>query len=530
MFTAGDVKRWAEEADGALRGAHVHRAWRTEDTWVLLVRFHEEGDPSQRSVSRCAVEIALAAEFARCVAVTPEWVSADDKKAKKAWGRDGHPFLTALRNHLVGCKVLGVEQLAEDRIVQIRFESSGSADSEDGVPADSEFAIRTLSVELIGRVGNLILTGASEESASPIVVKALNAGRKGRPFPAGEPYVLPPPRPGGARAEPALATDVAVSSESLAVGMASAEHQRALASDAALRSRRGVMRQALKRAVKRCQGILKKLEIQLADVGKADDYERKGNLIKANLGTLPRQAAKVTVVDYEGDEPAEVELELDGSKTVQEAMKAFYKKAKKLRSGEIHVLTRQGETDALLVELQALRDRLAEIADDDDDALDGVEAELRKRGVLPKAKASKKKPNKQQINQGPRRFVSAEGHEILVGRNDDENDKLTMRVARGRDLFFHVRGCPGSHVIMRVDVKRPPNHESLLDAAALAAYYSKARRRGTVDVSYTPRKWVKKPKGAKPGLVQISNAKTVRASGDGDRIKRVLNTLKRYED
>jgi len=102
-----------------------------------------------------------------------------------------------------------------------------------------------------------------------------------------------------------------------------------------------------------------------------------------------------------------------------------------------------------------------------------------------------------------------------------------MRIARGRDLFFHVRGCPGSHVILRVDPQRPPNHESLLDAAALAVHYSKARNRGAVDVSYTPRKWVKKPRGAKPGLVQISNEKTVRAGGDPERLRRVLDTLRR---
>ena len=85
-------------------------------------------------------------------------------------------------------------------------------------------------------------------------------------------------------------------------------------------------------------------------------------------------------------------------------------------------------------------------------------------------------------------------------------------------------------MILRVDPKRPPNHETLLDAATLAAHYSKARNRGAVDVSYTPRKWVKKPKGAKPGLVQISNEKVIRAGHDQERLRRVLDSLQREED
>ena len=133
-------------------------------------------------------------------------------------------------------------------------------------------------------------------------------------------------------------------------------------------------------------------------------------------------------------------------------------------------------------------------------------------------------------NQGPRSYRTLEGHEVLVGRSDEENDRLTMQIARGNDLFFHVRGCPGSHVILRVDANRPPNHESLADAAALAVHYSKARNRPSVDVSYTPRKWVKKPRGAKPGLVQISNEKTIRAGGDPERLRRVLASRDRPEE
>ncbi|MCH7551672.1 MAG: hypothetical protein IIA35_08265, partial [Proteobacteria bacterium] len=105
---------------------------------------------------------------------------------------------------------------------------------------------------------------------------------------AGEPYELPPPRPGGSQAEPTLCADVAIDSESLALGMATAAELRGKADAAEQTSRKGQLNRALKRAVKRCEGILRKLESQLVEVAKADDFERKGDLIKNSLGSLPR--------------------------------------------------------------------------------------------------------------------------------------------------------------------------------------------------------------------------------------------------
>jgi predicted ribosome quality control (RQC) complex YloA/Tae2 family protein len=521
VFSAGDVELWVKEASPALRGAYVHRVWRTETTWVLLARHHEGGDPEARAVERIAFEVALDGQWARAVAVTPDWVSADDKKLKKAWGKDGHPFLTLLRKHLVGCRLRGAEQVSGDRIVRLTCERP--ARSPNNPEAEEGPLLRHLVVELIGRIGNLILTTQGETSEPQVIVRALNAGRSRRPLASGDAYQAPPPRPNAGEAPAELVTDVAPNHETLALGLAVAARQRAVEEEAAQSSRKGALLRAAKKAVKRGEGVLKKLEAQLAEVAKADEHERLGDLIKANLHELPAQAAAVTLTDYATGE--QVELKLDPTKTVQQAMKASYKKAKKLRSGEIHVLTRQGETDAQLEELRVALADLEAAADDDEEGLDALEARLRKLKVLPKAKQKQKQ--KQQVNQGPRSYRTKEGHEVLVGRNDDENDRLTMRMARGNDLFFHVAGCPGSHVILRVDPKRPPNHESLVDAASLAVYYSKARNRGRVDVHYTPRKWVKKPKGAKPGLVTISNYKMVRAGGEGERIQRLFDTARR---
>ena len=131
---------------------------------------------------------------------------------------------------------------------------------------------------------------------------------------------------------------------------------------------------------------------------------------------------------------------------------------------------------------------------------------------------------------GPRQFFSRDGFEILVGRSNQENDHLTIHMARGNDLFFHVRGFPGSHVIVRNQPNKTVPLETLLDAGALAVHYSKIRGNTRADVRYTPRKYVSKPRGAKPGLVTISNEKTIRPDGDPERLKRLLASAGQRED
>lgn len=531
--SATDLKRWIEEAAPALCGGYVHRIWRagerdaTDETWVVFVRHHENNDPAMRPVRRVALEISLAGEVSRLVALPPEGVSADDKKLKKGWGRDSLPYLSLLRREMVGARVTAIEQLPDDRIACLRVEHDPSPPNADAVPREAHQRLG-LWVELMGRQGNLILTHEDDPSATaPLVLASLNAARRGRPFERGLPYRSPPPR--DQEPKPAtLALEVEPDPETLALGQAVSLQLKRAAEELQASSRLGVLRRGLKKAKKRQLGIQSKLVIQVAEIQNADRYEAEGDLIKTNLAQIKRGAKSVTLTDYTSGEACEVTIKLDPAKDGLENMKARYKRAKKLRRGEGNLMMRQGETDAQLEVIQALLAGLDALDPDDEAGLDALEGKVRKEGILPKEKVAPKR--KQEVNQGPRRYRTTENHLVMVGRSDAENDRLTMRTARGNDLFFHVAGCPGSHVILRVDPKRPPNHESLVDAATLAVYYSKARQRGKVDVHYTPRKWVKKPRGAKPGLVQISNFKTVRAGGQPDRTRRMLDSLEREGD
>lgn len=524
MITTADVTRWIQEAAPALRGGFVHRVWRDDaDAWVLLVRHHEGGDPEARATARAALEVALPADWARVVALPPDLVAADDDRAKKAQARDPHPFLALLRRHLVGARVDDVVAVPGERIVWLDATHLEPSPSPDAQPR-----LRLL-VELIGRQGNLVL-GARDEGGHVRCLGALSAGRAPRTFERGTLYQAPPPRPPRPDQppdEPRLCPEVELEPGRLTLGPAVATLQREKAEAAASASRHGGYLRAARQALRRAEGLVHKLEAQLAEVARADDLERQADLLKANMAAIPRGAREARLTDYATGEPVEVVVALDPAEPVQDQFEALYKKARKLRAGEASVQMRLGEVDRGIADLQGLVAAIEETAPDDDEALDAHEKTLRKLGALPKEAAPRAKA---QVNQGPRSFRTREGHEVLVGRNDEENDRLTMRMARGNDLFFHVRGMPGSHVILRVDPNRPPNHESLLDAATVAVHWSKARNRGAaVDVSYTPRKWVKKPRGAKPGLVQISNEKTIRAGNDPERLRRVLGTGRRED-
>ena len=122
----------------------------------------------------------------------------------------------------------------------------------------------------------------------------------------------------------------------------------------------------------------------------------------------------------------------------------------------------------------------------------------------------------------PRRYRTAGDLEIWVGRSDAANDYLSTRLARGKDLFFHLDGAPGSHVILRTEGRDDPPSDALLDACELAVHYSKFKNATRADVHVVPIKNVKKPKGAKPGLVMVHGGKSIHLRRSEARLRRVL--------
>ena len=162
--------------------------------------------------------------------------------------------------------------------------------------------------------------------------------------------------------------------------------------------------------------------------------------------------------------------------------------------------------------------------------LEPLRQQLRRLGALPKPPPTPgaAKPTKAADDtrgENVRRFVSAEGYPIWVGRNNEQNDRLTMRLANGNDLWLHVGGGrPGSHVVIRLPKNKTASLESLLDAATLAVHFSKARGENRIDVVYTAKKHVRKPKGLPAGAVVPAHTKTITVHRDEARLARLLGS------
>ena len=142
---------------------------------------------------------------------------------------------------------------------------------------------------------------------------------------------------------------------------------------------------------------------------------------------------------------------------------------------------------------------------DSADTIEALRSELTAEGYL---KRRKNNPVQKKQKTSPVEYVSSEGFRILVGRNNTENDTLTLKMAGKTDLWLHTKDIPGSHVIVFTEGKEP-DKKIIFEAAAIAAYHSKARNSEQVPVDYVPVKYVKKPSGAKPGMVIFTNNRTV---------------------
>ncbi|MFH1422257.1 MAG: NFACT RNA binding domain-containing protein, partial [Planctomycetota bacterium] len=197
----------------------------------------------------------------------------------------------------------------------------------------------------------------------------------------------------------------------------------------------------------------------------------------------------------------ELTILLNSSKTPEENMTLYFKKSKKLRSGREKIEKEMKKSEE---KIQKLSEYFSKLNEKREDELAAIASEISSMFV------KNKKPKQKSVRcSGPRRFLSSDGFHILVGRNQRENDKLTMQMAQPNDIFLHIGGYSGSHVIIRANVSKEVPKTTLHEAAVLAAHFSKARNNSVVDVSYTEKKYVRKPHGAKAGLVYLQRHKTL---------------------
>ena len=241
----------------------------------------------------------------------------------------------------------------------------------------------------------------------------------------------------------------------------------------------------------------RKLAIQreaLLDSERGEIHRRKGDLIIANIYMLKRGMTSFETVDYYDEECPTVTVELDSRLSPADNAQRYYKLYNKAKVAK-EVLTKQiAIWENELVYLDSVKAFLSNAETEDD--LTEIRDELYRSGYSSKMKGYK--PPKQ-IKARPMRFVTSGGYELLVGRNNVQNDHLTFKTAEKHDIWFHTKDIPGSHVIM-VTGGEEPSERDYTEAAAVAAYYSKATQ-DLVAVDYTAVKNIKKPQGSKPGFV-----------------------------
>ncbi len=525
------------------------------------------------------------------------------------------PFVMLLRKHLVGGRILGIEQLGLDRVFRIGLESWAHQSD-----ADSKF----LMVEIMGRGSNAAFVDADgriidvlrrevttrREFAPGAVYESPQAQGRPEPWAVGrEQFVAALARVAAARRArgqepglavvisgafagigPALAAEVCgaagvppegdaaqlvdaapdiedlwaafsqfaadmagarfiheaafdgdrpawcsswgISRAALACGlqvrrfasaceMLEACYGAAEASETVSVRRRGLARDVTSRLDK----VRRRAAAQAADLERAAaglGLKRIGDLITANLHSLgpgPLRAPSVTLVDYYSPDMPQVEVDVDPALSAVDNAQVVYKRYSKAARAQEAIAQKMDEAreeESYLESVLALIDA----AENVDDA-DAIRSELEILGYLRPAQARRRPgsggrrdggnraPGGAAGSHAPARFTAKGGYDILVGRNNLQNDELTLKLARGHDLWFHVKDSPGSHVLLRKSARETVPDEAITAAALLAAYYSRERQSSNVAVDFTEAQNVRKPRGAAPGKVIYDSQRTV---------------------
>ena len=234
---------------------------------------------------------------------------------------------------------------------------------------------------------------------------------------------------------------------------------------------------------------------------KADTFQLKGELLTTFLYQIEKGQTEVTLANYyDNDQP--ITISLDPALTPSQNAQKYYHKYNKLRNAINHIEKQKVVAEAEIQYLESIQTQLNfaepnELADIRDELID--------QGYLKKQKQDKKKRSNN-ASAKPREYRTAEGNRILVGRNNKQNDQLTLRQANKNHYWFHTKDIPGSHVILETN---DPSEAEITQAAELAAAYSKYSQSNNVPVDYTQVKHVKKPNGSKPGFVNYFEQKTI---------------------
>ncbi|MCO6510155.1 MAG: DUF814 domain-containing protein [Aridibacter famidurans] len=436
--------------------------------------------------SRFAIDLRLGGEYL-FVSAEPQsprlyLIKRKLKDLEKASKRDS-PFAAVLRKHLANAEITSFEKDPNDRIVTMQLAAFSELEGE----TEYRFVM-----QLTGRSSNLFLLDGEGRTVEPL--------KRGKGPEPGDVYE-PPEGPPGRVSE----GEVFDHSDFGSLSEALDEHYRKAEQELKLRSAFRSAESRLKKDLKKQERLRDALEKDLETHGDEEQWKRLGDTLLANVATARRAGDGFEVTDYFDEEAPLVTIPADPRHSVSEAAEEYFKRYAKARNAKTAIAERlkevSKETERIESELVELRAAF--------DAGDS-EAVFEAEDSVP-APSAQKKPGKVLRDEpsGTRKFVSKDGFEILVGKKSKDNDHITFRIANSLDTWLNAADYAGSHVVIRNPGRKEIPVSTLVDAARLAAFYSKAKNESKAAVRYTLRKFVHKPKGARPGLVSLADFKTI---------------------
>ena len=268
--------------------------------------------------------------------------------------------------------------------------------------------------------------------------------------------------------------------------------------------------------IERC---VKKKDIQiktLKSISNRDKLRLYGELITANIYAVPKGAVSFTTKNFYDENLEDITIPINPLLTPSENAQKYFKQYNKEKRTFSALQVQIKQNDDELEYLEGILTSLQTSSNEQD--IKEIRQELYEQGFIKKLKQQKGK-NKP-VKSNPLHYISSDGFNIYVGKNNHQNDELTLKIARNNDIWLHTKKIPGSHVIIVTEGKDVPD-TTLNEAALLAAFYSKGKNSALVPVDYTQKKFVKKPSGAKPGMVIYETNKTAYITPSEEKVSKI---------
>ncbi len=284
--------------------------------------------------------------------------------------------------------------------------------------------------------------------------------------------------------------------------------------EGAIAARRLALTRSLARALVKIERRMKAIGGDIDRIADADRVAEQAAAFVAAAARAPRGARSLTVTDWSTGEPKSIELALDPALAAREQLEAMFKRSKRLKLGGAIARRRLAEAEAAWETLVGMGEQ-ALIAESYE-AIDALAVEARRAapreftlGAGASSGGARADAARVVVSRTYRIFRGGSGAKILAGKGAAGNDALTLHVARPHDLWLHARGRTGAHVIVQLEKNQTCPGELLVEAAHVAAHFSEGREEGVIEIQHTPRRYLRKPRGAAPGMVIVEREKVL---------------------